>query len=749
MLIQILNFNSIVSQPAVVTGWKVILALCNMFFIIILLVISFATVLRVESYSAKQLLGKLLIAAVLINFSKTICGAIIEASQVIMLSFANTITTGGGIASLLSANAYLSYSQTALQNEKSIEMTGGLLGMTMAIFFLLIATIVILVLAAILLFRIMLLWIYVVLSPLAFLLSTFPAGQQYASKWWTQFTEQIVTGPVLTFFIWLAFSINTTTLTDSTVRECSSIIPTKIMCPDKLLNFAIAISFLIGGVIITQQMGGAAGAIAGRGMSAIKGVGKGTKKAAKLVGRKLGTTTLGAIGKLSPKPGSTQKGVFSKIGKTAKSWQEDVLKSRSEEKINKRKATLKKLGMSDNTQAALGEIADTKTGRAVKTTASVAATALSAITGNFIPALATGALAIHQTRKLFSSNKKKERDEEVQKSEETQNNAINKAAKELTDAIKALPKPEDIDKERDTELKEADKTKSNEEHNNRDNKSNAIQIATDDRNRDLNTLELEKATITTGEYDSRKDLIKNQFQDKKIEATTAYSNQTIIINEKHTTSIETAKSNHKQETEGRNTEEERLQQIYKEQADAARSTHKDKKSKIENVGMIEKGANIITMNWGNHHPNKVTMDVANSVNKEKEQAKKLTSVIAGGESITQMPGSTFYSPAGQTSIQKKRFETLASGTASANSAIASIGRDLARVLSKIDDGTAIDKRTLSNIQSLKQGVAAYSQGGGNTSQFTDIIDKLDKIKTGDGTDPKHNNTVDDFKSSVL
>ena len=270
-LVKILNFNTFVSQQAVEDGWNIVLTLCNMFFIIILLAISFATVLRIESYGAKQLLGKLLIAAVLINFSKTICGVIIEVSQVLMQSFAKGINEGG-IASLLGANQWLSFDSNSVEHQQAITQTNGLLSIALGIIFAIIASTVILLLIAVLLTRIIMLWIYIVLSPFAFLLSTFPAGQQYASKWWSQFTQQVVTGPILAFFIWLAFSIKATPMMESgAVGNCSTLVSTKIMCLDNFLNFAVSVTFLIGGIIVTQQMGGAAGAIAGKAMGAIKG----------------------------------------------------------------------------------------------------------------------------------------------------------------------------------------------------------------------------------------------------------------------------------------------------------------------------------------------------------------------------------------------------------------------------------------------------------------------------------------------
>jgi len=96
VLINVASFNNIIDVPAVVTGWVIVRDLCNMFFVLILLVIAFSTILRRENYSLKKALPKLIIAAVLINFSRTIFGLITDFSQVIMMTFVSSFAVFGG-----------------------------------------------------------------------------------------------------------------------------------------------------------------------------------------------------------------------------------------------------------------------------------------------------------------------------------------------------------------------------------------------------------------------------------------------------------------------------------------------------------------------------------------------------------------------------------------------------------------------------------------------------------------------------
>ena len=79
----VLTYNDFINAAAVVKGWAIVRDLCNMFFILILLVIAFATILRVEGYDIKKMVPKLIIMAILINFSKTICGLIIDAADLV------------------------------------------------------------------------------------------------------------------------------------------------------------------------------------------------------------------------------------------------------------------------------------------------------------------------------------------------------------------------------------------------------------------------------------------------------------------------------------------------------------------------------------------------------------------------------------------------------------------------------------------------------------------------------------------
>lgn len=276
-LLIVAQWNKFINILTVEIGWKIVRDLCNMFFILILLVIAFATILRVESYNAKRLLPKLLIMAVLINFSKMICGYIIDFSQVIMLTFLSVLDTESKnqLPILLGIDKIMMLSEKASAANvevSSLTVLGALLaGMLVGI----VAFVVVLVIFIMLVFRIVMLWVYVILSPIAFLTAAFPAGQKYSSQWWGEFIKQVITGPILAFFLYLALSTLNDTMNalgsanNSIGSDFVSKLPADFWEQTTFQTYIITLALLVGGLIVTQQAGGIAGSIAGKGLGAL------------------------------------------------------------------------------------------------------------------------------------------------------------------------------------------------------------------------------------------------------------------------------------------------------------------------------------------------------------------------------------------------------------------------------------------------------------------------------------------------
>ncbi len=219
IVVPILQYNSFSSSPTVGLGWSLVRDVVNMFVVLVLLVIAIATIVGYEKVSWQKNLPQFLMAVVLVNFSRTICGILIDLSQVVMFTFVNALldVAAGNFANLTGMDVFGQYSNTAVR-----DASGNLSAIDAAeqlgaayILFVLYACIfaVILLLALVYIWRIIMLWVLVILSPLTFFtwglggMFKFAAGS--SADWWKKFTSALVIGPMLTFFLWLALSTAT------------------------------------------------------------------------------------------------------------------------------------------------------------------------------------------------------------------------------------------------------------------------------------------------------------------------------------------------------------------------------------------------------------------------------------------------------------------------------------------------------------------------------------------------------------
>lgn len=209
-LINVSGYNNFINASVVEVGWKLVRDVANMFYILIMLVMAFGTMLKLEQYTWKKMLPRLIGTAILVNFSKTIIGLIIDFGQVVMLTFVNAYaaTAGGNFAQLFGIKDILELSKKDLSDPTDAD-TGAMyhaLGFVLGAIILTVATIVTGIFAIILLLRIITLWILIVLSPLAFLLGTFERGREYYKEWWKDLVNNVVMGPIVAFFLWLTLA---------------------------------------------------------------------------------------------------------------------------------------------------------------------------------------------------------------------------------------------------------------------------------------------------------------------------------------------------------------------------------------------------------------------------------------------------------------------------------------------------------------------------------------------------------------
>jgi len=72
-------------------GWEKCRDIANMFFILFMVIIAFGTILRIEQYGIKKLLPKVILIALLINFSMVFASAIVDFSNIAASAFTKDI----------------------------------------------------------------------------------------------------------------------------------------------------------------------------------------------------------------------------------------------------------------------------------------------------------------------------------------------------------------------------------------------------------------------------------------------------------------------------------------------------------------------------------------------------------------------------------------------------------------------------------------------------------------------------------
>lgn len=292
-VIEIASYNGYINSNAVGLGWILVRDITNMFFVIILMLIAFGTVLGIEQYEWKKLLVKFVLAAILVNFSRVICGVIIDAAQVFMMTFISGVaaTAGGNIINALQLNDIVSFSK----NVSPTEMSSGnmVASAMMAMIFAFGTMLVMGGYLIVLLSRVIALWILIILSPLAFILGIIPKFQSYSSQWWSEFSNNVIIGPVLAFFLWLAFAVagggmahsefadSSYPMGDNYQAEMETVSRegdeggsnlNKFLESEQLASFLIAFFMLMAGVKVATKLGAAGSEIMGQaGAFAMKG----------------------------------------------------------------------------------------------------------------------------------------------------------------------------------------------------------------------------------------------------------------------------------------------------------------------------------------------------------------------------------------------------------------------------------------------------------------------------------------------
>jgi hypothetical protein len=274
LVMKLMLYNGFSTSPVVAAGWSVVRDSVNMFYVIILIGIAVGTIFGTSRFKWNQVLPRLLIFAIVINFSKTLCALMIDFGQVIMLTFANAVrqVAAGNFIQTLGLDKIITLSREQINvsvdvnsGERGIEAFDLMAAGMAAVFMMVMVLATVVALLFVLLYRMVMLWVLIVVAPLAWFggslknsgTSVVSQGPTVYNKWWGKFTCAVAIGPIVTFFLWLSLSVAgsgniaamegfATTGTEENVNAGQSFLA--IMDSGNLLAFFIGIMLLWAGL---------------------------------------------------------------------------------------------------------------------------------------------------------------------------------------------------------------------------------------------------------------------------------------------------------------------------------------------------------------------------------------------------------------------------------------------------------------------------------------------------------------------
>lgn len=204
------NFLIVANNAGVYESWKFVRDILNLFFIVFFLFAAFATIFQVESYNYKKILLKLVIMALLVNFSFPIARFIIDVSNVLfygifsMGGFNQNTRLGGTLLSNLNVWTLVAPEFTKHAVTSPSTLTTQLIFSNI---FLFVTAVTFMIIAALFVIRIAVLTVVIIFSPVGFVAGVFPGTKKFADQWWEALFNQSFFAPVMALMIVVALNV--------------------------------------------------------------------------------------------------------------------------------------------------------------------------------------------------------------------------------------------------------------------------------------------------------------------------------------------------------------------------------------------------------------------------------------------------------------------------------------------------------------------------------------------------------------
>ena len=187
-------------------GWLVLRNLCNIIFIVAIMAIAMGTLLRVDAYKSRSVLVQLILAALLVNFSLVIGQVVLGIADTVQSQF---LPNNKEVIRALGKDLMVAYRSDVFDT----PLKGYWSDIVKQFIFLTLAAgsfMVFLAIAAFLFIRMIMIWILLMLSPLAYAAGALPSTAHYRKEWWTTFLKYAFFTPIMAFFLNMTAIISNT-----------------------------------------------------------------------------------------------------------------------------------------------------------------------------------------------------------------------------------------------------------------------------------------------------------------------------------------------------------------------------------------------------------------------------------------------------------------------------------------------------------------------------------------------------------
>ena len=194
-------------NPIIGVGLGITQQFANLLLVGLLVYIALSIALRIGDYDAKKMFTRLIVIALLVNFAPLLVGVIVDAANILMNYFLTPLR--GGFSPIASQTSIFWGDVVKNLTKVFSDLPGqmGLLGQASAIIFLNISIIIILFLfAGLFICRYIVIWVIVILAPIAFIFWILPGTKKFWDMWWNNLVQWSIIGIPIAFFLYLGVS---------------------------------------------------------------------------------------------------------------------------------------------------------------------------------------------------------------------------------------------------------------------------------------------------------------------------------------------------------------------------------------------------------------------------------------------------------------------------------------------------------------------------------------------------------------